>query len=198
MAELADALDSGSSGRKVVEVQPLSSAYRFILIVLFAMALLPSPVCAGIADKKYPLEILFAPKGGVEAKLAEWVQNAESSIAIAAYNVFLPDVTLSLIGAKARGVDVRIVMDDFGPTVEKSDFPLFRRNGIGVIMLGGFSETGAMNHSFMVVDGKRLAIGSYRWSESGQNDDYSSMMFTEDPDAINTYKAKFEQLWAGG
>ena len=87
-------------------------------------------------SKQYPIEILFAPKGGIKAKLANLIQKAQSSIDIAAYNIFLPDVTLSLIGAKTRGVRIRIILDDYGPTVEKSDFPLLQRNGIALQMMG--------------------------------------------------------------
>ena len=143
------------------------------------------------------MEILFAPKGGIKTKLANLIQNAQSSIDIAAYNLFLPDVTLSLVGAKTRGARIRIILDDFGPTIEKSDFPLLQRNGIPLIMMGGVSASGAMNHSFAIFDGKQLAIGSYRWSETGENEDHSSMVFTSDPDAVKTYTGKFERLWSG-
>lgn len=148
-------------------------------------------------SQTYPIQILFAPKGGIKAKLANLIQNAQSSIDIAAYNLFLPDVTLSLVGAKARGVAIRIILDDYGPTVEKSDFPLLQRNGIPLIMMGGLSANGAMNNSFALFDVKQLALGSYRWSEVGENEDYSSMVFTSDPEAIKAYADRFDRLWSG-
>ena len=158
---------------------------------------LAAPQKDGTTPPQYPMEVLFAPTGGIKPKLADLIQKARSSIVIAAHNIFLPDITLSLVGAKFRGVDIRIVLDDFGPTIEKSDFPLFQRNGIPLLMIGGLSQQGAMNHSFAIFDRKVLAVGSYRWTELGENEDYSSMLFTQDPEAVKTYLGKFEQLWKG-
>ena len=171
--------------------------FSMVLLLCFPILVLAEKPSSTSQDSRYPIEVMFAPKGGIKAKLANLIQNAQSSIDIAAYNLFLPDVTLSLVGAKTRGIRIRIILDDFGPTSEKSDFPLLQRNEIPLIMIGGLSANGVMNHSFAIFDGKQLAIGSYRWSETGENEDYSSMTFTCDPDAVKTYTSKFEQIWSG-
>lgn len=166
------------------------------LAFLFSTNILYAAPPTKASDKpEYPMEVLFAPVGGIKDKLANLIQGAEESIDIAAYNIYLPDVTLSLTGAKYKGIKIRIIMDNYGPTVEYSDFPLFKRNGIPLRMMSGTADNGAMNHSFAIIDGKLLAMGSYRWSETGENGDYSSMIFTADPDAIKTYQRKFDELW---
>jgi mitochondrial cardiolipin hydrolase len=164
----------------------------FTLFIALSLALI-APSLQG-TEEGHPIEVLFSPNGGIKAKLAKLVQTASSSIDIATNNIFLPEVSLSLLGAKKRGVRIRIITDAYTVRSERSDIPLFQRNGIEVFQTNG-SE---MKHSFAIFDSKRIATGSYEWTDVGEFQQSSSILFTENPDLLKAFNEQFKKLWSKG
>ncbi len=138
-----------------------------------------------------PLNALFSPNGGIGAKLADLIFNAQSSIAIAAYNIYLPDVSNSLAGARARGVKIRIIMDTDATGSRLTDIGMYRNNKIPVYLW----TQGVMRDSFMIVDEKTLAVGSFEWTVNGDTSNVGSMIFTQNPEAVKAYLTQFNKLW---
>ncbi len=153
-----------------------------------------APPKTGEAEKeKYPIQVEFTPN--IRAKLAGLVQGAKSSICIAAYNLFLPEVSLSLLGARDRGVYIRIILDDNAATLTRSDYAMFRNNKIPIKLGRGITDAGDMRLSFAIFDGELLVVGPYDWTEPGDSDDMGCLNFTKNPKAVKKYMEKFDQLW---
>jgi phosphatidylserine/phosphatidylglycerophosphate/cardiolipin synthase-like enzyme len=60
------------------------------------------------------IEIAFSPEAGAEALVLKIISSARQSIRLAGYSFTSPAVVRSLMDAKRRGVDVKILLDDKG------------------------------------------------------------------------------------
>jgi len=55
---------------------------------------------------------VFSPEGSAEALVLDVIAHARAEIRLTRYSFMPPDVAFALIRAKARGVDVRVVLDE--------------------------------------------------------------------------------------
>ncbi len=169
-----------------------------IALLAFVLGVLLKTPPVDAADKSSssasaaPLDVLFSPNGGIGTKLADLIFNAQSSIAIAAYNIYLPDVSNSLAGARTRGVKIRIIMDNDAKGLRQTDVGMYQNNKIPVYLW----TQGLMRDSYMIVDEKTLAAGPFEWTVEGDTSNSGSMLFTQNPEAVKAYLTQFNKLWS--
>lgn len=105
----------------------------------------------------------------------------------------------ALEAAAARGVDVRVILDqDDGGEPYKSFFinkPLvdrFKANGVSV----KFDEKDTLLHSkVLIADGATTIVGSHNWTRAGFNRTHELSVQIENNGVANTFHARFEALW---
>ncbi len=64
-----------------------------------------------------------------------------------------------------------------------------------------YSYADQMHHKFFVVDGERIATGSYNLSDNAEHNTLENMVFLDDaaaPGIAARYEAEFERLWSLG
>ena len=75
---------------------------------------LPSALSPAAALGASHIEVAFSPEAGSEALVVKVIASARENIRLAGYSFTSPAVVKALIDAKARGVDLRLLIDDRG------------------------------------------------------------------------------------
>ena len=90
--------------------------------------------------------------GGLDEKLATFLNAAAASIDVAIYQLDLPNVTQALLDAEKRGVQVRLVtdIDTLDDRTQNGAFAALQ--AAGIVVVGG-NPKGIMHDKFAVVDG---------------------------------------------
>jgi len=99
----------------------------------------------------------------------------------------------ALINKAADRVAVRIIMDEeqaFSNT--GGDYELFRQAGLDVRLDG---NPGQMHHKVIIVDGERVAFGSYNFSYSAESRNDENLVIVHDPAFAAQFRMEFERIY---
>jgi len=129
----------------------------------------------------------------------ELIKNADDSIHIIIfevkyYNQF-PDsaemkILYELIAAQKRGVDVKIVTDQFYTSDEAIQYLL--SNGIDI----KYDNGGLTTHSkLLIIDGKIVVVGSTNWSYYSIDLNHESNAVVKDKSLAKDFESYFEEIW---
>lgn len=71
-------------------------------------------LCATVfpASAAPSLDVGFSPEGSAQQLVIRTLDSARESIRLMGYSFTSPEIVKSLVAAKRRGVDVRVVVDD--------------------------------------------------------------------------------------
>ena len=121
------------------------------------------------------------------------IDNAQTSIDVAMYNINQEEIADALIAAQKRGVTVHIVMDN-----DKADNRIPQRlSGAGIpIVYDGNHAT--MHNKFILIDGNQVWSGSMNLTQSGCADDYNNMVQILDDKLAENYAVEFEEMFSAG
>ena len=155
---------------------------RRILFVLLSLvlstALAQSSVTAGFSRGK--------PSAKEVALMA--VNDARSSLYIAAYQYTSPDIIRAVIAAKKRGVKVAVVLDRTQTNGDSQAAMV--ASGIDCRIDGRFR---IMHHKFMVVDGKHVENGSFNYSVNADKVNAENALYLKDvPKLAAQYRAQWD------
>lgn len=147
---------------------------------LALFAALASPAWADPA-----LEIHYAPEERLDRIDAELINNAATSIDIAAYVLTDWAMIDALNDAEARGVKVRVILDPRQHSAAE------RMVGLDVRQ----KRSGPIQHlKAYEVDGQILREGSENFSRSAPSQD-NSLIIIRDPTAAVKFEAHFTTMW---
>lgn len=136
----------------------------------------------------------FSPQRGIKNQLLQGVQEAKTSIDIAAFQFTSGDLAEALLLAKDRGVRVRLLLDHQEAQKPTSLAPFLREQGLEVKSIQG-RLGGQMHHTFIIFDSRRVFTGSYSLTEYAEKFNYENALFLEEPPLIARYKAHFHELF---
>ena len=151
--------------------------------------------------------VLFSPGvGGNEAnghyiidKLLGYIDAAQTSIHIAAFETNLTPVAEALIRAHQRGVAVRWITDDEnGIEADEEEgrgqFALMEEAGIEV---RDDLRSAFMHNKFIIIDGRILWTGSMNLTTNDVFRNNNNVVVIESPAAAAIYEAEFDEMWNG-
>lgn len=101
-----------------------------------------------------------------------------------------------LVEARARGVDVRVLVDDTTKQSYPETIEYLKSKGVSVRL---DPKAGVTTHAkIVVVDGKCTAIGSHNWTESAlsSNNEFSVLLCSQD--LAREVESYFVELWSQG
>lgn len=163
-----------------------------ILLLLSGLTLL-SP---GIQAEA--VRVAFSPDGGAEALVLSVIDSARDEIRLAGYSFTSPDVARSLIRAKARGVDVLVVLDERANQNRKSQsaISLLAGGDIPVRLNGRFS---ALHDKFIVADRQTVETGSFNYTRAAARRNSENALVIEDmPELASRYLQHWQTRWDEG
>lgn len=140
------------------------------------------------------LAVYFSPKDStVQNALIPIINSAKKYIYIPAFLITERDMTSALIGAKQRGVDVRVVIDAVSGRSQHTKHRLLRQNGIQVKTE---NYAGKLHSKSMIIDDKYVVIGSMNFSYSGNTKNDENLIVLQNRGAAVFYRNFFEYLWS--
>jgi phosphatidylserine/phosphatidylglycerophosphate/cardiolipin synthase-like enzyme len=139
-----------------------------------------------IAAPAMAAEIYYAPETSLDAIDVGLIDNAATSIDMAAYVLTDPNVIEALDNAADRGVRVRVILDP--------------REHSAVDRMAGLELRrklpGPLQHlKSFAVDGAVLRTGSANFSSSGERSQDNDLIVIRDPDAVSAFEAHFGRMW---
>lgn len=156
--------------------------HRFLLLALVA-AVASAPVVAA-----EPIEIHYSPIENLERLDVVLIDEAETSLDVAAYILTDRPVIDALILAKERGVTLRILLD---PS-QKSDFARLAPLEEEIRL----KKKGPIMHlKAYVVDGERLRTGSANLTASGLKQQDNDRLVISVPSVVAAFHGDFERMW---
>jgi phosphatidylserine/phosphatidylglycerophosphate/cardiolipin synthase-like enzyme len=143
-----------------------------------------------------PSEIMA---GSVAERLIHYIDSAQTSIHVAAFEINLSDIANAVIRAHQRGVDVRWITDDeFGIDSDKKpghgQIAAMKKAGIQVI---DDSRSGLMHHKFWIFDGQIVWTGSTNATINGMFEQDNNVIVIKSTELASIYETQFEEMWEG-
>ncbi len=124
------------------------------------------------------------PQSAIMAELAA----ARSSILVQAYVLTARPIVGALLQARARGVDVRIILDRKQLQHDRSDLKAAARllsAGIPVMVDDGVR--GIAHNKVVVIDGRLVITGSYNFTWSAEHKNAENLVIIRDPVVAGEY-----------
>lgn len=140
----------------------------------------------------------FSPEGSAQQLVLRTLDNARESIRLMGYSFTSPDVVKSLVAAKRRGVDVRVVVDDRGNRSRAS------QSAMNVVVNAGIplrtnGQYKIMHDKVIITDGQNVQLGSYNYTRSAaESNSENALVVREVPALAQTYLAHWQSRWDGG
>lgn len=105
----------------------------------------------------------FSPEGSAQQLVLRTIDDAHESIRLMGYSFTSPEVVKSLVNAKRRGVDVRIVIDQNGNRSKASIAAMNVVVNAG-IPLRTNGQYKIMHDKVIITDGQNVELGSFNYS----------------------------------
>lgn len=138
------------------------------------------------------VEVYFSPKAHCSDRIIEIINGAKKYIYIPAFLITHNDISNSLVQAKNRGVDVRIIIDANSTGTRNSKHALLRKSGI---LLKTENYAGKLHSKTMIIDDEYLITGSMNFSNSGENKNDENLLVIKNHKITKAHKQFFLYLW---
>ncbi len=136
---------------------------------------------------------LFSPKDKIITNsILPLINNAKQYIYIPAFLITHDELSSSLISAKKRGVNIKIIIDATNTYTARSKVKMLRSAGIP-LKIENFA--GKLHSKSIIIDDKYIIAGSMNFSKSGENKNDENALIIEDERLARYYKGFFEYLW---
>jgi phosphatidylserine/phosphatidylglycerophosphate/cardiolipin synthase-like enzyme len=123
------------------------------------------------------VSIAFSPGPDCRKLIISEIANSEDTLDICVFTISDNQIKDAIISAHHRGIQVRVISDNFKMYDEGSDIHELAQEGIDVrVDISDFH----MHHKFMVVDAKRLLTGSYNWTRTAELQNAENIILLED------------------
>jgi type IV secretion system protein VirD4 len=139
-------------------------------------------------------EVGFSPKRNALEVVMSFVMQAEKELLVAAYSFTSKPIALALGEAKARGVDVRLVVDE-KQNEEQGGYravDYLVSKDIPVVRCANYA---AMHHKFMVADGQHVQLGSFNYTASANSRNAeTAIVLRNAPTLAEVYRTEWLRL----
>ncbi|WP_419669809.1 phospholipase D-like domain-containing protein [Xylella fastidiosa] len=118
-----------------------------------------------------------------------FVLGAKTELLVAAYSFTSKEIAFALTEAKARGIDVRVVVDHAQNTDDQGGYKAvdyLSSQGIPVFRCENYA---AMHDKFMVADGLHVQLGSFNYTSSANlRNAETAVAFRNAPELASLYR----------
>lgn len=140
----------------------------------------------------------FSPEGSAQTLVLRTLQGAGQSIRLMGYTFTSPDVVRALLAAKARDVDVKVVLDAEGNWGKASVAAMNTLANAGI----GLRTTTAyriMHDKVIIVDERTVSTGSFNFTQAAARANSENVLVVQDMPALaQNYLAHWQSRWDTG
>jgi phosphatidylserine/phosphatidylglycerophosphate/cardiolipin synthase-like enzyme len=135
-------------------------------------------------------------QNGIDEQLAASIDNVQSTLDIAAFELNSEAITQAIIRAHERGVAVRIVTDD-EHGIEDDDSTIIELEAYEIPIVDD-DRSGLMHNKFMIMDGIIVWTGSMNYTQNGVFRNNNNLMSMRSRRAVEAYQAEFDEMFERG
>jgi mitochondrial cardiolipin hydrolase len=137
--------------------------------------------------------VAFSPGDDCLDIILDEFARARRSADVCVFTITDDRIRSAMLGARRRGVALRVISDDDKATDEGSDIEALRRAGVEVRVDRSEAH---MHHKFAVFDGDRVLTGSYNWTRSAARNNQENVLVTAERAVVDRFDAEFQRLWS--
>ena len=137
------------------------------------------------------LEYCFSPGGNCDQVIIKYINQASSSVHIMVYEFRLKSIEDSLVGARNRGIEVKLVLDRAQSQTHSSLYSDLKQNGFDVKIA---NVAGIMHNKVAIIDQQIVITGSFNYKEAGVTDNAENIVVINDATLAQAYQNQFQQL----
>lgn len=180
-----------------------------LLALLAALAVLPALGADGMRGSVFPedaapvagdvaretdVATFFSPDGGARRAIVAEINGAREEILVAMYTFTSAEIAESLIRARERGVQVRVMLDEGqrirGGANGRQSARLIE-SGIEVRF---DSVSGLMHNKFAVIDRRLVITGSYNWTAGAEERNFENLLVIRSSPIAERYAEEFDAI----
>ncbi|MDU5837902.1 MAG: phospholipase D family protein [Pantoea sp.] len=144
------------------------------------------------------LDVGFSPEGSAQQLVLRTLDDAQESIRLMGYSFTSPEIVKSLVAARQRGVDVRVVVDDRGNRSKASQAAMNVVVNAG-IPLRTNSQYKIMHDKVIITDGQNVELGSFNYTRSAaESNSENALVVRGVPALAQTYLTHWQSRWDEG
>ncbi|QLG96650.1 phospholipase D family protein (plasmid) [Pseudomonas yamanorum] len=144
------------------------------------------------------VQVGFSPEGSGEQLVLNVIQDAQQQIRLMGYSFTSPKVVKALVGAKQRGVDVQVVLDERGNgnKASRAAMNLLVNAGIPVRTSAAYK----IQHDKVIIsDGQNLQTGSFNYSSAAARSNSENVLVLWGfPAVAKVYLQHWQSRWDQG
>lgn len=139
------------------------------------------------------ISVYFSPQDNIaENVIIPLINKAKNYIYIPMFVITHKKICQALEDARARNVDVKVILDATNASNKYTTHELLRKNGVQV-KTENFA--GKMHSKSMIIDDLYTVMGSMNFSKSGNNNNDENIIVIENSKIAKYYKNFFLYLW---
>ena len=119
-----------------------------------------------------------------QGMIVQTIRGAQNSIYIQMYALTWGEITIALVEAKSRGVDVRAIVD----RREDHTYAIDCLDAKHVTVLVDDKVRGLMHNKIMIVDGAMVVTGSFNYTKAAEHANAENLVLLYDPELVAEYK----------
>ncbi|MFI3300581.1 MAG: phospholipase D-like domain-containing protein [Candidatus Gastranaerophilales bacterium] len=143
-------------------------------------------------DDGSKVSVYFCPNPDVINEIVTQIDSSTDYVYVAMFFLTNDKVIDSLVKAKQRGVDVRVITCASACNEKYSKHNNIRKKGIPLKVE---NWTGKMHMKTIIIDDRMLTVGSMNATRSAEKKNDENIVFIENPTHATTAKGIFQQLW---
>lgn len=145
-------------------------------------------------DNHNVVSVYFSPKDTIiTEKIIPQINNAQKYIYISSFIITHKKIENALIGAKLRGIEIKIITDATSANGKYSIHNSLRNYEIPVKIE---NKAGKMHSKTIVIDDKIVFVGSMNLTKNGENKNDENVLLIENPNVAKTFKEQFLYLYS--
>lgn len=161
---------------------------RVIVLILAGLVLVGLGAVRG--GQGGELEVYFSPKGGCTDAIVREIRSAKSTLAIQAYTFTSSAIADAVAAARARGVEVVVVLDASNETDRDSKATFLMSHGIRLLV---DRQHNIAHNKVMVIDGTTVITGSFNFTRSAEIDNAENLLVIHRPELAQEYLKNVEE-----
>ena len=142
-----------------------------------------------------PVYFFLGPSPTMEKAVVAFIGSAEKTLDVCVYDLDLPEFAQALLDARARGVQVRVIIaDDNAAKAYAVAGQLKQMEELGMLTLA-HNRSGLMHNKFMIADGIRVWTGSYNLTRNCSRFNDNHAIVLESPELAENYEKEWQEIF---
>ena len=134
----------------------------------------------------------FSPKRGAADTVVGFIDRCTDSIDAAVYSITHDEIAKALVRAKARGVQVRVIIDNLQAANKYADDEHLLEHGISLIRA---RQSGCMHNKFIIGDKKSVGTGSFNWTKNADTRNRENFVIIRLRYVVQEFQREFDAMW---